>query len=105
EDLAALRRRHEPPLREGLLRDRDRAVHVLGAGAREDTDRLAVRRARALEGLARDGVHPLAADEVLEGRVRSRRHAARLAGAATPPQGVTRTAARCQAPGHGSNGP
>ena len=35
-------------------------------GPREDADRLAGRGARALEGLAGGGVHPLAADEVLE---------------------------------------
>src|SRR5581483_7734077 len=64
--LAALRSRHEPPLRERLLRDRDRAVDVLGAGAREDTDRLPGRGARALEGLAGGSVHPVASDEVLE---------------------------------------
>ena len=46
EDLAALRRRHEPPVLERLLRGRDRAVDVLGAGLREDAERLARRRAR-----------------------------------------------------------
>ena len=36
EDLAALRRRHEPPLLERGLRRLDRAVDVLGVRARED---------------------------------------------------------------------
>src|SRR4029077_11125713 len=84
EDLAAFRRGHAPPLREGSVRARARAVDILDAGAREDADRLAVRRARALEGLAGDGVHPLAADEVLESLCRSR-HRASLA--AAPIQG------------------
>ena len=66
EDLAALRRRDEPPLVERLLRGRDCAIDVLGAGAREDADQLAVGGARRLEGLARGGVDPLAADVVLE---------------------------------------
>src|SRR5262249_10004304 len=79
EDLAALRGRPHPPLRDRLLRDRDRAVDVLDPGAREDTDRLAGRWARALEGLTGSGVHPLAADEVPEVRARRRRHAASLA--------------------------
>ena len=51
EDLPALRARHEPPVRVRLLRGRDRAVDVVGGRAREDADRLAVGRARALEGL------------------------------------------------------
>src|SRR5207302_5275851 len=67
EGLAALRRRHKAPVRERLLRDRYGAVDVLDPGAREDADRLAGRRARALEGVARGSVNPLAADEVLEG--------------------------------------
>src|SRR6202035_1401115 len=73
EDLAALRRGHEPPLCERLL----------GARAREDADRLAGSRARALERVAGDGVHPLATDEVLEDLRRRHRHAARLAARAT----------------------
>src|SRR5207248_2936628 len=76
EDLAALRRRYEPPLLVGLLRRRDRAVGVLGAGLREHADGLARRRAPALEGLAASGLDPLAADEVLEGLRLCRRHAA-----------------------------
>ena len=67
EDLAAPRRGHEPPVLVRLLRGRDRSVDVLGRGAREDADRLAVRGARALEGLAGGGVDPLAGDVVLEG--------------------------------------
>ncbi len=65
EDLAALRRRDEPPVLVRLLRGGDRAVDVVHAGLREDPDQLAVGRARRLEGLAGGGVHPLAADEVL----------------------------------------
>ena len=49
----------------GRLRRRDGAVDVLGARLGEDADRVAVRGVRALERLAGDGVHPLAADEVL----------------------------------------
>ena len=79
EDLAALRSRHEPPFCERLLRDRYGAVDVLDAGARKNADRLACGGARALEGLAGGGIDPLAADEVLEVRRRSRRHAASLA--------------------------
>src|SRR6266550_3327176 len=45
---------------------RHRAVDVFGAGARKDANGLAGRRAGALEDLAGAGVHPLAADEVLE---------------------------------------
>ncbi len=66
QDLAALGRRDEPPLLERLLRGRDGAVDVLGAGARERAERLAGRRDRRLERLAGDGVDPLAADQVLE---------------------------------------
>src|SRR5207244_2510083 len=66
EDLAALRRRYEPPLLERRLRRFNRAVDVLRTGLREDADRLAVRRTDALERLAADGVHPFAADVVLE---------------------------------------
>ena len=78
DDLAALRRGHEPPAPVRLLGRLDRAVDVLRAGARERPDRLARRRAQALERLAAGGVDPLAADEVLEGP-RRRRHGASLA--------------------------
>ena len=73
EDLAAFRRRDEPPLRERLLRHLDRAIDVVGAGAREGADQLAVGRADRVEGLAGGSVHPLAADVVLKG-ARCRRH-------------------------------
>ena len=66
EDLAALRRRHEPPVLERRLRRRDRAVDVGGARARERRERLAGRGDERLEGLAALGADPLAADEVLE---------------------------------------
>jgi len=72
EDLASLRRGHEPPLLERLLRRRDRAVDVLRRRLREDADRLAVRGTDRLERLAGRGVHPLPADEVLEALRRGR---------------------------------
>ena len=65
EDLAALRRRYEPPVLVRLLRRGDGAVDVVRPRLREDPDELAVGRARGLERLAGGGVHPLAADEVL----------------------------------------
>src|SRR6266511_3836924 len=74
ENLAAPGRRHEPPLLESLLRDGERAIGVLGARFREDAERLAVRRAGRLERLARDGIDPLAADEVLERALARDRH-------------------------------
>ena len=74
EDLAALRRRHEPPARVGLLRGRHGTIDVLRRRPREGADQVAVGRAPALEGLA-PGVDPLAADEVLK-RLRARRHRA-----------------------------
>src|SRR5205823_4840412 len=53
----------------------DRAVDVLRARLREDPDRLARRRAKALERLAPGGVDPLAVDVVPElARPRRRRH-------------------------------
>ena len=50
--LLRYRRRDEAPIRERLLRGRDRAIDVLRTGLREDADGLAVGRARGLEGLA-----------------------------------------------------
>src|SRR5207249_4600227 len=66
ELLAALRSRDEAPILIRLLRGGYGAVDVLGGRLREDADRVAVRRARALEGLAGGGVDPLAGDVVLE---------------------------------------
>ena len=74
EDLAALRCRDEAPLRERRLRGRDRAVDVVGAGAREGADQLAVGGARRVEGLAGGGVDPLAVDVVLKRACLCRRH-------------------------------
>ena len=78
EDLAALRCGHEPPVRVRVLRGRDGAIDVLGARAREGADQLAVGRARRIEGLARGGVDPLAADVVLVGACLRGRHAVSL---------------------------
>ena len=66
QDLAALRRRHEPPLLEGLLRRCDGTIDVFRAGAREAAERLAGRGDVRLEGLAGGGPDPVAADVVLE---------------------------------------
>ena len=74
EDLAPPRSWDEPPVLVGRLRGGDCAVDVLGARARESADRLAVRGARAFEGLAGGGVDPLAADVVLEGLRAQDRH-------------------------------
>jgi hypothetical protein len=67
EDLAAPGGRDEPPLLEGGLGSGDGALDVLGPGLGEDADRVPVRRAGRLEGLAGSGLDPLAADVVLEG--------------------------------------
>src|SRR5215212_9707446 len=67
EDLAALRRGHEPPLLERRLRRLDGAIDVLGARLRECPDQLAGRRTVALEGLSARRVDPLAADVVAKG--------------------------------------
>ena len=72
EDLAALRRGHEPPARVGLLRGLHGAIDVLRRRPRERPDQVAVGGAPALERLAR-GVDPLAADEIAK-RLRARRH-------------------------------
>ncbi len=73
EDLAALRRRDEPPVLVRGLRRGDGAVDVLRAGARERADQLAVGGTGRVEGLAGGGVDPLAVDVVLE-RACRRRH-------------------------------
>ena len=76
EDLAALRRRYEPPARVRLLRGVDGAIDVVRRRPWERPDQVTVGGAAALERLAA-GVDPLAADEVLM-RLRARRHRARV---------------------------
>jgi len=78
ENLAALRGRDEPPVLVGRSGRRDRAVDVLGPRLREDADRLAVRRARRLEGPAGSSVDPLAVDVVLERLRAESRHRQRF---------------------------
>ncbi len=77
EDLAALRRRYEPPGRERLLRGGNGTVDVVRRRPRERPDQVTVGGAAALERLVAGGVDPLAADEVLM-RLRARRHRARV---------------------------
>ena len=66
QNFAALRSGNKPPFFERRLRRGDGAVDVLGPGLRKDADRLAVRGADALEGIAVRGVHPITVDVVLE---------------------------------------
>jgi hypothetical protein len=74
EDLGALGSRNEAPALVGALGGRNGAVDVLRPRLREDPDQLTGRRIVALERLAARGVHPLAADVVLEGLRPRRRH-------------------------------
>ena len=69
-DLGALARRRLEPLRQRLLRGRDRPVDVLRGAARHLGDRLAGGRVQHLHRLALDGVDPFAPDEVLVARSR-----------------------------------
>ena len=75
EDLAALRRGHEPPALVRLLRGCDGSIDVLRRRPRERPDQVTVRGAATLERLVAGRVDPLAADEVLK-CLRARRHRA-----------------------------
>ena len=101
EDLAPLRRGHEPPVLERRFRRRDGAVDVLGRRARERADRVARRRVDALEGLAGGRVDPLAPDVVLEGLRPRQCHGASLLRGSRPSRG------RCRGswPGAGRGSP